>query len=222
MKVFLRDTTQWSQLLLLVALALVYVYNFRVLDLDRIPLHERHHQERLCLRESLDGRVRAGRGGGPFRVPAVSAEGPSFWIVRSSPVPMSAFLWSKFWSGFLPVAVLALGLTVASNQLLGVTTGLKVLTAVAIFVMSFALVGLAAGLGARYPRFGAENITQVAGSFGGIAFMVLAVLFIMLIVGLLAWPTSIYLWHGLRGEAIPAGNASGPWAVSRARSPSVP
>ncbi len=36
-KVFLRDTTQWSQLLLLVALALVYVYNFRVLDLDRIP-----------------------------------------------------------------------------------------------------------------------------------------------------------------------------------------
>ncbi len=37
LKVFLRDTTQWSQLLLLVALALVYLYNFRVLDLDRIP-----------------------------------------------------------------------------------------------------------------------------------------------------------------------------------------
>ena len=38
---FLRDTTQWSQLLLLVALALVYVYNFRVLDLDRIPYMSR-------------------------------------------------------------------------------------------------------------------------------------------------------------------------------------
>ena len=37
LKVFLRDTTQWSQLLLLVALALVYLYNFRVLDLERIP-----------------------------------------------------------------------------------------------------------------------------------------------------------------------------------------
>ena len=37
LKVFLRDTTQWSQLLLLVALVLVYLYNFRVLDLDRIP-----------------------------------------------------------------------------------------------------------------------------------------------------------------------------------------
>ena len=45
--------------------------------------------------------------------------------------------------------------------------------------MTFALVGLAAGMGARYPRFGAENLTQVAGSYGGIAFMVLAVLFIL-------------------------------------------
>ena len=47
LKVFLRDVSQWSQLLLLLALVLVYLYNFRVLDLDRIPVHERHDQERL-------------------------------------------------------------------------------------------------------------------------------------------------------------------------------
>ena len=37
LKVFLRDVSQWSQLLLLLALVLVYLYNFRVLDLERIP-----------------------------------------------------------------------------------------------------------------------------------------------------------------------------------------
>src|SRR5258708_1036526 len=37
LKLFLRDVSQWSQLLLLLALVLVYLYNFRVLDLDRIP-----------------------------------------------------------------------------------------------------------------------------------------------------------------------------------------
>ena len=37
LKVFLRDVTQWSQLLLLCALVLVYLFNFRVIDLDRIP-----------------------------------------------------------------------------------------------------------------------------------------------------------------------------------------
>ena len=32
-----RDVTQWSQLLLLLALMVIYLYNFRVIDLDRIP-----------------------------------------------------------------------------------------------------------------------------------------------------------------------------------------
>jgi ABC-2 type transport system permease protein len=209
LKVFLRDTTQWSQLLLLVALALVYVYNFRVLDLDRIPymsgtIKNVYAFVNLSMAAFVLAAVAV-----RFVFPAVSSEGSSFWIVRSSPVPMSAFLWSKFWSGFVPVVVLSLGLTIASNQLLGVAPALKVLTAVAIVGMAFALVGLAAGLGARYPRFGAENITQVAGSFGGIAFMVLAVLFIIVVVSLLAWPTSVYLWHGLRGDVIPRAQRFG-------------
>ncbi len=51
LKVFLRDTAQWSQLLLLLALALVYVYNFQVLDLDRLPYMSRVIQQRLRLRQ---------------------------------------------------------------------------------------------------------------------------------------------------------------------------
>jgi hypothetical protein len=116
---------------------------------------------------------------------------------------MRSFLWSKFWTGLAPTLVMAVGLTVVSNQLLGVDLFLRVLSAVAIVFMTFALVGLAAGMGARHPRFGAENLTQVAGSYGGVAFMVLAVLFILAMVALLAWPASIYLWHQYRGEPIP-------------------
>ncbi len=37
-KTFLRDTTQWSQLFLLLALIVVYLYNFKVLPLDRSPM----------------------------------------------------------------------------------------------------------------------------------------------------------------------------------------
>jgi ABC-2 type transport system permease protein len=84
-----------------------------------------------------------------------------------------------------------------------------VLGAVAIVFMTFALVGLATGMGAIYPRFNAENLTQVAGSYGGIGYMVLAVLFILVEVSLLAWPSSIYLWHQYRGLAVPPSR----WAV---------
>jgi ABC-2 type transport system permease protein len=194
LKVFLRDTAQWSQLLLLLALVLVYLYNFRALDLDRLPymsgvIKNIYAFVNLGMAAFVLSAVAV-----RFVFPAVSAEGPAFWIIRSAPVSMRSFLWSKFWTGLVPILVLAVSLTVISNEFLKTTLFLKILSAAAIFWMTFALVGLAAGMGARYPRFAAENPTQVAGSPGGIAFMILAVLFILVEIGLLAWPASSYLW----------------------------
>jgi hypothetical protein len=57
------------------------------------------------------------------------------------------------------------------------------------------MVGLATGLGARYPRFNADNPSQVAGSYGGVAFMILAVLFMLTLIALIGWPSSMYLWY---------------------------
>ena len=203
LKVFLRDTTQWSQLLLLMALMLVYLYNFKVLDLDRIPymsgvVKNAYAFVNLAMAAFVLSAVAV-----RFVFPSVSAEGAAFWIVRTSPVSMRAFLWSKFWIGLVPVLVLAEALTVASNHFLGAAPFLRGLGAVAIFFMSFALVGLATGMGAIYPRFNAENLTQVAGSYGGIGYMVLAVLFILIEVALLAWPSSIYLWYQFREVTLP-------------------
>jgi ABC-2 type transport system permease protein len=203
LKVFLRDTTQWSQLLLLVALSAVYLYNFRVLDLQRIPymtafVKSAYAFVNLGLAAFVLSAVAV-----RFVFPAVSAEGPAFWIVRKAPTPMSAFLWSKFWTGLVPVLLMAETLTILSNKFLGVATPLQWIDAIAIFFMTFALVGLAAGMGARYPRFHAENVTQVAGSYGGIAFMVLAVAFIVIEIALIGWPTSTYLWYQYQNLPVP-------------------
>ena len=197
-KIFLRDISQVLQLLPLVALMLLYLYNFRVLDLERIPYVTEFVK-------GAYGFVNLGMAGfvmatvaARFVFPAVSAEGSAFWIIRTSPISMRDFLWSKFWAGLLPVFVMTEVLTIAANQLLGIDPFLKVVSAVAIVFMSFALVGLATGFGAKYPRFGADA-NQVAGSYGGVAFMVLAVLYIMAMIALLGWPTSIYLFRTLRG-----------------------
>jgi len=202
LKVFLRDTTQWSQLLLLVALALVYVYNFRVLDLDRIPYMSRIVKNAYAFVNLAMAAFVTAAVAVRFVFPAVSAEGPAFWIVRTSPVKLSSFLWSKLWTGLVPILILAEALTIASNRLLGVDPVLRVLGACGIAFMTLALVGLACGMGAEHPRFTAENPTQVAGSYGGVAFMVLAVLYILTTVVLLAWPASLYLWHAYRGLPI--------------------
>lgn len=202
-KVFLRDTTQWSQLLLLVALSGVYLYNFSVLDLQRMPylaetLKDLYAFLNLGLASFVLSAVAV-----RFVFPSVSAEGPAFWIVRTSPVSLRAFLWSKFWTGLLPILLLAETLTILSNEFLGVTPILKVVDAVAVFFITIALVGLAAGMGAQYPRFRAENLTQVAGSYGGVAFMVSAVAFIIVEIVLIGWPTMTYLWYEQHGVRMP-------------------
>ena len=112
----------------------------------------------------------------------------------------------------MPILILAEGLTVLSSRLLGVHPALQVLSAVAIAFMALALVGLAAGMGATHPRFAAENLTQVAGSYGGVSFMVLAVLYMLVTVGLLAWPASTYLWHEIRN--LPISPSRQVWMVA--------
>jgi ABC-2 type transport system permease protein len=197
LKIFLRDVSQWSQLLLLLALVLLYLYNFSVLDLDRM-------QSISGFIKNIYAFVNLGMAGFVmatvavrFVFPAVSSEGAAFWIIRTSPISLRDFLWSKFWTGLVPVLVLTEVLTVVANEFLGVDPLLKVMAAVAIIFMSFALVGLAVGLGARYPRFEGDP-SQVAGSYGGVAFMMQAVLFVIVTIALLGWPASIYLLHQAR------------------------
>jgi ABC-2 type transport system permease protein len=204
-KVFLRDVSQWSQLLLLLALVMVYLYNFRVLDLSRIPYMS-------GAIKNIYGFVNLGMAGFVmatitvrFVFPAVSAEGEAFWIIRTAPISLSDFLWSKFWTGLVPVLVLTEALTIIANELLGIDPFVKILGATAVVLMSVALVGLATGLGARYPRFAAENASQVAGSFGGVAFMIVAVLYVLVMMFLLGWGSSLYLWQQFRQHALAPG-----------------
>ena len=73
------------------------------------------------------------------------------------------------------------------------------MAAVAVVMMSFTLVGLAAGMGARYPRLGADP-AEASGSFGGVAFMIQAVLFVIVIIALIGRPSSLYVFRRLQGR----------------------
>ena len=202
LKVFMRDVSQWSQLLLLVALMLVYLYNFRVLDLDRLPYMSGVVKNLYAFLNLAMAAFVMATVAVRFVFPAVSAEGAAFWIIRTAPISLRDFLWSKFWTGLIPVLLLTEILIVTGNELLGVDPFLKRMSAVAVVFMAFALVGLATGLGARYPRFAADNPSQVAGSYGGVAFMIVAVLFILVMIGLLGWPSSVYLFSQVQRRAL--------------------
>ncbi len=202
-KTFFRDNTQWSQLFLLVALIVVYLYNFTVLPIDKAPIKTFYLQNILSfLNMGLAGFVLAAMAV-RFVFPAVSIEGQAFWIVRSAPVPPKAFLWVKFWTYLVPLLILSEILIVLTNKLLSVTPFMMGLSTITIFFMVFGITAMGVGLGAAYPNFRLENMAQVATSFGGMLFMFLCVGFIGSVIVLEAGPVYTIFMARLRGEAVP-------------------
>ncbi|AMW04356.1 hypothetical protein GEMMAAP_04865 [Gemmatimonas phototrophica] len=174
LRVFARDSTQWSQLVLLAVLLVVYVANVRYLPLtgDGVTVLLRNLIPFLNL--ALAGFVLASIAA-RFVFPSVSLEGRALWLLRSSPLPVRELLWAKFWVGAIPLLLLALVLVGATNVMLKVQPFVHLVSLVSIAALVFPLTGLALGYGTFYPQFDSENAAQIPTSFGGLMFMMSAI-----------------------------------------------
>ena len=123
-------------------------------------------------------------------------------VLRSSPLSLRRFLWSKFWTALPPLLVLSQILTLASNQFLGASRFMTILASVTISFVCFGIVGMGVGMGAMFPRFRFENITQIARSSGGLLYMMATTSFIALVLFLEALPVYFYLSAQYRGEPL--------------------
>jgi ABC-2 type transport system permease protein len=199
---FFRDNTQWSQLILLAALVVVYLYNFSVLPLERSPIRLQFLQDVISfLNLGLAGFVLSAISV-RFIFPAISSEGKSFWIIQSSPISMERLLWGKFFIYIIPMLLLGEILIIVTNCLLNVTAFIMFLSSVTMFLEVFAIVAMGIGFGAIYPNFKYENIAQVPTGFGGLMYMIFSAIFIAVIIILEAGPVYILFMADLRGTRI--------------------
>jgi len=197
-RLFFRDTTQWSQLILLAVLVVVYLFNINALPLHRgEPVGFFYVTLVSFLNLGLAGFVLASIAA-RFIFPAVSLEGRQMWLLRSSPLDLRALLWSKYWVGTVPLLVLALLLTGLTNVLLEVGPFMMVMGLVTICGLTFAIAALALGFGALYPQFETENAAQIPTSFGGLVYMmatiaVLAAVIVALWQAVYAYVRAVYV-----------------------------
>jgi ABC-2 type transport system permease protein len=206
-KTFIRDTTQWSQLFLLLALIVVYLYNFKVLPLERSPMPAGILRIVVSFANlALAGFVLSAVAV-RFAFPAVSLEGRAFWILQSAPVSLRALIWSKFWLVFVPLLFLGELLIFLSNLLLHVPPWMMAVSLVTIFLMTFGITAIGIGLGALYPNFNYENAAEIPTSFGGAIAMILSVAFIAVAVIIEAWPVYQLTIASLRYARIAAPTA---------------
>lgn len=201
-KTFFRDTSQWSQLILLLALVVVYVYNFSVLPIAGSPLVTFYFKNVVAfLNLGLAAFVTAAVAA-RFVYPSFSIEGRAFWLLKASPLPLRRLWWAKFWTGLVPLLLLAEVLVCATNSYLRVMPFMMWLAAATLAGIVFAIVALALAVGAAYPNFEAENAARVAAGMGGLVFMVLCMSFIGALVMLEAWPVYVIFRSRLAGGGI--------------------
>ncbi len=191
-RVFFRDTTQWSQLVLLAVLVVVYVFNIKFLPLTGEGITFFIVNLVPFLNLALAGFVLASVAA-RFIFPGVSLEGRTWWLLRASPLPVRELLWSKFWVGMVPLLVLALAIVGVTNSLLHVSVFMFSVSVFTITLMTFALAGLAIGFGTMFPRFETENAAQIPTSFGGLLYMMSAVGVIGAVIVLEARPVYSYV-----------------------------
>jgi ABC-2 type transport system permease protein len=207
LRLFFRDNTQWSQLILLAVLLLVYLFNIKSLPLhsgERVPFRLISMVSFLNL--GLAGFVLAAVAA-RFVFPGISLEGRQMWLLRSSPLDPRSLLWSKYWIGTLPLLLLAVIITVFTNWLLHATGFMMAVALASIVLYTLAASAMAVSFGAIYPQFGTENAAQIPTSFGGLVYMMTSLILLAAIIIIEASPVMTYLridrYGGKLGDVIP-------------------
>ncbi len=202
LKLFFRDTTQWSQLILLGVLVVIYLFNIRALPLfsgEQVPFILVTVISFLNL--GLAGFVLASIAA-RFIFPAISLEGRQMWLLRSSPLDLRTLLWSKYWVGTIPLLVLALTITVFTNVLLQASGFMMAVGIITIVLLTLAISAMALGFGALFPQFETENAAQIPTSYGGLVFMMTTIALLALVIVIEAIPIYGYLQAQFQGQAI--------------------
>lgn len=182
-RVFWRDTTQWGQTLVLFGLLGVYVINLRHFSSQLTNPFWVNLVSFLNLGAcSLNLATLTTR----FVYPQFSLEGKRVWIVGMAPLGLVRVVKTKFALTSFSSLALTLGLIWLSCRMLKLPLDATLFFAVSITVMTFALNGLATGLGVLYPNFREENPSKIVSGFGGTFCLVLSFLYIVGAVTLLA------------------------------------
>ncbi|MDW8310635.1 MAG: hypothetical protein RMK20_14775 [Verrucomicrobiales bacterium] len=182
-RMFWRDTTQWGQTLMLFGLLGVYIINLRHFAAQMTNPFWVHLVSYLNLGAcSLNLATLTTR----FVYPQFSLEGKRLWIVGIAPLGLVRVLLVKYALASVASLLVTLGLTLLSCQMLHLPLERTLYFSAAVLVMTFALNGLAVGLGALYPNFKEDNPSKIVSGFGGSFCLVLSFLYILLSVVLLA------------------------------------
>jgi ABC-2 type transport system permease protein len=206
-RTFWRDPAQWSQLVILFGLLVIYVANIRGLT-GRLETLENFLKDWpvflsffnlgatcfvICILTTR------------FVYPMLSLEGRQYWVVGLAPFPKRNLVWEKYILCMALTGSLAVGLIAFSNMRLEVHAALGWIGLVTVVLLTLGLSSLAVGLGAIFPDFRQDNPARIANGVGGTTNIILSLAYVGIVLGL-ALPPTLYLMRNINS----AGRGSMP------------
>lgn len=183
---FLRDSSEWSQFFMIGALIVVYLYNFKVLPLDRSPIPTQYISNLIAFANiGLSGFLAASLAA-RFVYPSISAERGAFYLIQSGPISLGKYLWYKYLFYFPPFTILTLILVLVSNSMLQITGPMYWISLFTALLTTWSCVGIALGFGLYFADFKTEN-RNASMDPGAILFLFCAIFyqFVIILSGLL-------------------------------------
>ncbi len=184
LRMFWRDTTQWGQSVMFFGLLGAYIINLR------------NFTHQLTSPFWINAVAFLNLGACAFNLasvttrfvfPQFSLEGRRLWIVGMSPMGLPRIIKTKYWLTSTLSLVVTLGLVVLSCYLLKMPWDDVAFFGAVITVMTFALNGLAIGLGVLFPNVKETNPNKIVSGFGGTLCFVLSSVYIIASLALLVF-----------------------------------
>jgi ABC-2 type transport system permease protein len=208
-KVFLRDSTEWSQLFMIAALIVVYLYNFTVLPVERAPMPTEYLTNIISfLNIGLVAFMTASLAA-RFVYPSIAGEGPAFYLIAAAPLSARAFLLAKLAIYLLPFTLFSLLLVLVSDHLLQISGPMWWFSLACSQLLCWWIVALAVGFGALYGDFNAESRAAAVGGLGAILFLFTAMTIVVIITGAGAGPMYALTRAWLAGRDLPLKSVLG-------------
>ena len=176
LRMFWRDTTQWGQSVMFFGLLGAYIINLRNFTHQLTSPFWIHAVAFLNLGACAFNLASVTTR---FVFPQFSLEGSRLWIVGMSPMGLPRIVQTKYWLASIFSLIVTLGLVVLSCWLLKMPWGDVAFFGAVITVMTFALNGLATGLGVLFPNVKETNPNKIVSGFGGTLCFVLSSIYII-------------------------------------------
>lgn len=176
LRMFWRDTTQWGQSVMFFGLLAAYIINLR------------NFTHQLTSPFWINAVAFLNLGACAFNLasvttrfvfPQFSLEGRRLWVIGLSPMGLSRIVMIKYWLASVLSLLVTLTLVTLSCYLLKMAWTDVAFFGAVVAVMTFALNGLAIGLGVLYPNLKDNNPNKIVSGFGGTLCFVLSSVYII-------------------------------------------